>query len=175
MPASPQLEQPFVVFISSKQSEFEQFRQELKETIDTERWSNQRPMRAILIENERGSVIDAEIKRELDRSSIYVGVFGQKWSDWTVAEFRYARSLGLPLLVYRFGRGGSGRPGKKSEVTKFVRDEVRQTTRVREPYTKLGRLSDAIMSDLVIQACEMVRESSDIRKRLNPGTIKALT
>jgi len=160
------------VFISSKESEFREFRQDLKEAINSERWAEQRLMTAILVEDQRRSVVFGEIRRELDKSSIYVGIFGNKWSDWTVAEFKYARSLGLPLMVYRFGKAGTRhRPGRRSRVTRFMNDEVRPNVKVREPYTKLDTLLDAIMSDLAVVTCDMVRESTDIRKRLNVGNI----
>lgn len=133
-------------------------------------------MRAILIEDQRRPVVDAEIRRELDKCSIYVGIFGRVWSDWTIAEFRYSKSLGLPLLVYKFGRGNSRhQPGRRSSVAKFLNDEVRPSVKVREPYATLPRLLDAITSDLAIMTCEMVRESTDFRRRLNVGNIGRLT
>ena len=170
MLAAKQVEQPFAVFISSSQSEFRDFRKTLKIDIDEQRWSSLRPMRAILIENQRGAMIPTEIRKGIDQSSIYVGIFGKKWSDWTVAEFRYARIRGLPLLVYKFTRGTHGQAGRKSRVDDFLNKEVKQVgIRLREPYRSLDRLGVEILGDLVIQSVEMVRESSDVRKLINTG------
>ena len=172
MPLKAPVEQPFTVFISSRESEFREFRQDLKEAVNSERWADQRLMTGILIEDQRRPVVFAEIRRELDKSSVYIGIFGRQHSDWTVAEFKYAKSLGLPLMVYVFGGGGSRhRPGRRSRVTRFMNEEVRPIVKVREPYTKLDPLLDAIMSDLAVVACDMVREATDIRKRLNVGNI----
>lgn len=169
-------EQPIVVFISSAQQEFENFRQDLKDTINTEEWSNLNVMRARLIENQRGSVINAEIRRALDESSIYVGIFGRQLRDWPVAEFFYAKARGLPLLIYRYERRlRPGRPqrrkrGPMSAVDRFLKEEVIDAgIRVNGPYRNLENLLDIIPQDLANLVAEMVRENADIRKRLCTG------
>ncbi len=57
---------PFTVFISSAQTEFSEFRKTLKTRIDNERLVDERIMRGVLIEDERGSVIAEDIRREID-------------------------------------------------------------------------------------------------------------
>jgi len=162
----------FVVFISSAQQEFETFRKELKQTLDTERWANLLVMRGRLIENQRGHVVEAEIRRALDDSSVYVGIFGRRLRDWPVREFRYAKACGLPQLVYKYERGTRRRPsrGRISDVDRFLEREVKGNgIRLRGPYSSLERLPEIIMADLVILGVEMVRENADIRKRLCAG------
>jgi len=165
-----------VVFISSAQQEFEEFRHQLKETIDTEEWSDVPGMRAILIEDQRGSVIPAAIRRALDEASIYVGIFGKQLRPWPVAEFAYAKARGLPMLVYKFERRSRpGRPrrhrrGRVSEVDRFLNDKaVDEGIRVNGPYRNLGDLPDIILQDLALLVVEMVRENADIRRRLYTG------
>ena len=177
MSGLPQLERPFVIFISSAQQEFEDFRQELKQTIDTERWSNLTVMRARLIENQRGPVIQAEIRREIDAASVYIGIFGRQLRDWPVAEFRYAKVRGLPQLIYKYERRGRpGRPqkhrrrGRKSALDEFLESEaIADGIRVNGPYRKLQELPEIILADIAILVTEMVRENADIRKRLYTG------
>lgn len=161
-----------MVFISSAQQEFESFREELKLTLDTERWANLLVMRGCRIENQRGPVVEAEIRRELDSSSVYVGIFGRQLREWPVREFRYARACGLPLLVYKYGRGTRRQRsrGRMRDVDRFLEREVKGNgIRVRGPYSSLERLPEIILADLVIVGAEMIRENADIRKRLCAG------
>lgn len=177
MSASRRLEEPILVFISSAQQEFESFRQELKQTIDSEPWSKVIVMRGCLIENQRGPVVHDDIRRKLDVASIYVGIFGKQLRDWPVAEFRYAKVRGLPQLIYKYERGlRPGRPpkrrrtGPRSRVDSFLKTEVEDVgIRIRGPYRDLKVLSDIIMKDLAILSVQMVRENADIRKRLYTG------
>ena len=173
MPPRPpqQIDRPFTVFISSSQSEFEEFRQGLKADLDNEKWSTLRPMRAILIENQRGPVIHDEIRKEIDRCSIYIGIFGRIWSEWTSAEFRYARSKDLPLMIYKVAKTPTKQRGRSTKVDSFLQSQAKQFGfRVRGPY-KIERLEADIITDLVIQVSDMVRELSEIKKLTHPGLI----
>ena len=166
---------PFFVFISSSQEEFANLRKELKDAIDNEefRVSHSRPMKAVLIEQKRGDVIPEDIGRELDRCSIYVGIFGRILSKWTIAECREARVKGLPLLIYYVKRRKPGRPsrkprGRKSKVEEALESEVKRFgIRVRGPFWKEGELYDVILEDLAYEIVELVSEATSIRKLIH--------
>mgnify|MGYP001130175199 CR=1 FL=1 len=168
---------PFTIFISSSQKEFEKFRKNLKEAIDSERFIDQRIMRAVLIEEERGPAIPEDISREIEGCSIYVGIFGREKSEWTFAEYREARAKDLPLLIYQLKRQRRpGKPkeqerrGRKSEVELFLDKEVKSLgIRVRGPYRTEVDLERSILNDLAGQVAEMVKESATIRKAIHKG------
>lgn len=134
---------PFFVFISSSITEFEKLRKNLKSIIDGEKFvtSQCRPMKAILIEQQRGPVILEEIKNGLKKCSIYVGIFGSTYSNWTIAEYCEARSVDVPLLIYHIKkRRRPGRPpratqrGRRSKVEEFLDNEVKRFGfRIRGP------------------------------------------
>lgn len=172
----PGIGKPIVVFISSAQEEFRQFRKDLQQTIESEPWSNQRPLQAVLIENQRRPVIPNEIRDRLDEASIYVGIFGRLMRDWPKAEFDYAKSCSLPQLIYRYVRRRPGRPsqrrrvGRRTDVEKFLeRETYGPGIRVNGPYYDTDELLTVIPSDIAIIVAEMVRENADIRRRLYQG------
>jgi len=162
----------FSVFISSSQEEFERLRTNLRDAINAEEFARQRIMRAVLVEEKRGSVIRTDIEKGIDGYAIYVGIFGQVYSDWTAYGFRMARMRGLPLLVYRFRRQkGRGRPrkhdgrGRRSKVEVFLEDEAKRfDIRVRGPYSSENSLEDAMLTDLALQVADMVAEIATVRK-----------
>jgi hypothetical protein len=128
-------------------------------------------MRAILIENQRGPVIHEEIRREIDLCSIYIGIFGRVWSEWTAAEFRYARSKDLPLMIYKVAKGPLKHVGRSTKVDSFLQAHAKQLGhRIRSSYS-IERLGADIMTDLVIQVSDMVRELAEIKKLSHPGLI----
>jgi hypothetical protein len=173
----PQFDKPIVVFISSAQEEFEQFRLDLQETLNSEPWSNRRPLRGVLIENERRPVIRNEIRARLDESSIYVGIFGRQLRDWVKDEFDYAKSCSLPQLIYKYERpSGPGRPaerrrgGRPSAVQRFLeREAYHPGIRVNGPYHDLDELLTVIPADITVVVAEMTRENADIRRTLYQG------
>ena len=168
---------PFAVFISSCQSEFESFREDLKERIGSERFVDQRIMQGVLIEDERGSVISEDIRNRLDASSIYVGIFGRVKSEWTCAEYHEAKARDLPILIYKLvkrrrpGRPGrTERRGRKSAVQNFLDDEVKPLgIRVRGPYRSEEELEEAILLDLAWEVAVLVGEAANVRKIIHKG------
>jgi hypothetical protein len=163
------------IFISSSQKEFEILRRELKTWIDSEEFKISRtiPMEAILIERERGAVISEDIERALQDSHVYVGIFGRILSEWTVAEYREARRMGLPLLVYYVKKRKPGRPsrierrGRKSKVERFLEDEAKKFRIRIRVYSKKEDIYSAVMNDLTYQIVKLVKEAIDVRKVLH--------
>lgn len=163
--------EPFKVFISSSQKEFEELRRNLKSVIDIEELVHQQIFRAILVELKKGTTIEADIDEGMSDCSIYIGIFGRDYSEITAQEFRKARANLLPTLIYRVRRARRGRGAKhsvtggRSKVDKFLREEVRAYgIRIRGPYSTEDELEKDIMIDLAFQVADMVKESARIRK-----------
>jgi len=159
--------EPFKVFISSSQKEFEKLRNNLKAIIDEEKLVYQRIFKAILVESRKGTSIQLDINKEINNSSIYVGLFGRTYSEISVEEFKKARSNLLPVLIYRFRKDRRIRSiiSGSSDVDDFLRKEVKQYgIRIRGPYYDEDKLVEIIMTDLVFQVVEMVKECANIRK-----------
>lgn len=161
--------EPIKVFISSSQAEFGKFRKNLKTVIDSELRNYQRIFNAILVESKRGINVYADIEKGISEASIYIGIFGRDYSQITVDEFKKARSNILPLLIYRFrkNRRIKSITSGGSKVDKFLEDEVmRYGIRIRGPYHSEDDLESAIMTDLVFQMVEMVKESANVRRTI---------
>lgn len=173
----PQFDKPIVVFISSAQEEFEQFRLDLQETLNSEPWSNQKALRGVLIQNQNRDVIPNLIRDALDEASIYVGIFGRQLRAWVKDEFKYAKSCNLPQLIYVYEQpSGPGRPprhrgaGRPSAVQTFLEDEAYGPgILVRGPYHDLDQLHTVIPADIAIVVAKMTRENADIRRTLYKG------
>lgn len=165
MSAPPRVDKPIVVFISSAQREFAEFRHGLKVTIDTDPWHRLAIASAVVIEEESGYNIQSRIRRKLDESSIYVGILGKNYSKWVKAEYDYAKSRGIPLLIYLYKRPlqATGR----SRYDKFIRQIKESGTSIRSPFRNLDELQTKIMADLAHTITEMVRESANLRRITN--------
>jgi len=161
--------EPFKVFISSSQKEFEKLRNNLKAVINEEKLIYQRIFRAILVESKKGASIQSDIDKGINDSAIYVGIFGRIYSEITVEEFKKARSNMLPVLVYRFRKNKRIRSviSGSSNVDDFLRREVRQYgIRIRGPFFNDNDLMNSITTDLVFQVVEMVKECANVRKTI---------
>lgn len=160
---------PFKVFISSSQKEFEKLRENLKAALNEEKLAYQRIFRAILVESKKGPSIRSDIDDGINDAAIYVGIFGRIYSEITIEEFRMARSRMLPVLIYRFRKDRRIRSviSGPSKVDDFLRKEVKQQDiRIRGPYFNEVQLIEAIATDLVFQVVEMVKECANVRKTI---------
>jgi hypothetical protein len=165
---------PLIVFISCSQKEFGEFRKYLKEMIDKEefRFSGSRMMKAELIEERRGDIIPEDIKKGLENCSIYVGIFGQVYSEWAIAEYFEARANDLPLLIYYVKKKKKSRSppqhgirGRKSKVEQFLEAQVKRFgIRIRGPYENVESLYDEILRDLAYEMSELAREAVSVRR-----------
>ena len=162
--------EPFKVFISSSQKEFEELRNGLKAEIDQTMVTlvYQRIFRAVLVEGKKGN-IPSDIDEGLNDSAIYVGIFGRAYSEYTVEEYLKARSKMLPVLIYRFRKNKriSAVISGRSKVDDFLRNEVeRYGIRIRGPFFDETKLIEAVITDLVFQAVEMVKECARVRRTI---------
>jgi hypothetical protein len=170
--------EPVIVFISSSQAEFRRIRYRLRRMVNNETFSDRALMKGILIENERGPVIKEEIKKNIDKSAIYVGIFGKVRSKWTIAEFKEARDRGLPLLVYHFKKATRpGRPrlqarGPKSPAERYLENQVRPLSIRIRPYRSEAGLLEGVLEDLTIQISDLANENAIIRRTLHKPSVE---
>jgi len=165
--------EPFLVFISSSQDEFRSLRNRLKRAINNEEFVDHPIMKGITIEDERGRVIKEEIKEKIERSAIYIGIFGRIKSKWTIAEFKEARQRGLPLLIYHFkrtttrGRPRRRAPGPMSPAERYLNNKVKPLSiRIRRYRSEAGVIS-GVLNDLTFQVADLVHEDALIRKTIH--------
>ena len=169
---------PIVVFVSSSQDEFSSLRKRLRKAIENEPFADYSLMKGILIEDERGPVIKQKVKTHIDKSAIYLGVFGRVRSKWTIAEFWEARDRGLPLLIYHFKRATRpGRPrqttgGPRSPAERFLRTHVRALSVTVSTHHSEAGLLKKVLQDLAFQAAELVNENAQIRKTIHKPSIE---
>ncbi|NWG37050.1 DUF4062 domain-containing protein [Nitrososphaera sp.] len=161
--------EPIKVFISSSQKEFERLRKNLKTEIDDVELAYQKMLRAILVESKKGTSIQSDIDEGLSDSAIYVGIFGQVYSEITVEEFRKAYSRMMPVLIYRFRKNKRIKSviRGRSNVDEFLRAEVKQyDIRIRGPFSNETALIEAVITDLGFLIAKMVKESANIRRTI---------
>lgn len=170
--------EPFFVFISSSQDEFQTLRYRLRRAINQEKFIDHPIMKAVLIEDERGPVIKEEIKDKIEQSAVYIGIFGRVRSKWTIAEFNEAQQRGLPVLIYHFKRTTKkGRPSKKargpmSPAERYLENSVKPLSLKIRRYRSEAGLISAVLNDLTFQAASLVNESALIRKTIHRRTIE---
>ena len=84
------------VFISSKQDEFKQKRKEIERLISKHPHLESRLLekRGANAENPTNASVKA-----VQKSDIYIGIFGEKYSETTVKEYREAIKKRMPALV----------------------------------------------------------------------------
>jgi hypothetical protein len=190
-PSNPPI--PFHVFISSDSDEFGKLRQDLQAAIDSEYMYNGKRteeqeelvhqgvvMKGVRVEAESDESFDIAMKRWLNDSQIYVGIFGKDYSIPTTKEYGYACELGLPILVYYFTKDRRSAKGCRSKVVNFLEKEVKPYVRIRGNYSKIeikeeGDLLDLILADLACKTTDLVREAISTRQLLlgAPDTVVA--
>jgi hypothetical protein len=114
---------------------------------------------------------DIAMKRGLTNSQIYVGIFGNLYSDLTVKEYHFARKLGLPLLVYCFTQPPHQARARSGRVLRFLKSEVKPRITIRANYARIEvrneeSLIDLILSDLVSRTVDLAREAVSVRRYL---------
>jgi hypothetical protein len=185
----PSTPKPIQIFISSDSEEFAELRKRLEDCINTEYMYNEQRtleedekaefvhqgiiMKAILVERGSEESFEESMKAGIDAAQIYVGIFGNQYSEPTRKEYDYARQLGLPLLVYYFTDPPKVAKGSHSRVVRFLKRDVQNThhVHIRGNYRKIEareftELIDIILSDLASKAADMVREAIAVRRML---------
>jgi len=179
MPEVTTVDTPIVIFISSRQKEFEQARRKLKEAIETLKIFNRLPMKAELVERRGGSRLRRDIMTALDASTIYVGIFGNEYSETTLWEFQQAMRRGLVPLVFDVIPSKGSQNKRDERVRKFLDEArasgIRTVAIVGLPSRPSGwvsldpryrKLIDPVMARIINEIAEMVRQNLEIRKKL---------
>jgi hypothetical protein len=128
-------------------------------------------LKAILVEKESEESFDERMKAGINSSQIYVGIFGNRYSDPTCKEYEYARKLGLPLLVYYFTMPARTARNVDTNVVRFLEKDVRKRVVIRGNYRRIEartstELIDLILSDLACTAVDIIREAVATRRML---------
>lgn len=158
-----------MVFISSHTKEFKPLRDLLKDTLEGEDFLKKVLIKVELVERRSGERIRGDITIALSSSTMYVGLFGNKYSEPTIAEYKDARRRGLPLLVFSMVRQGK----RDSRVRDFLDNEVKKVDDGRITYvtfrpSKIGEAAYVISQRIANEVANMVQQNLQIRRIVHP-------
>ena len=178
------------MFISSDEDEFSDLRAELKEVLgDVEAVSSKRIAESTdkksaeagysqnliipeVIEYSRGGDIDRKINIAIDRSQLYVGIFGKEYSATTVKEFNKARDRGMTTMVYYFTDPPAPLSATQSKCYDFLTKEVYPEVFIRGNYKRVEiksrqELEDEIVADILAELTLMIRQYHGVQKAVS--------
>jgi hypothetical protein len=172
------------VFISSAEDEFADLRLSLRDALNSEYAFNMKRTddkaelvhqgliaEGFLVERESDESFDTAMKRGIESSQIYVGIFGNQYSRTTVKEYHAARRRGLPLLIYYFAKPPRAAIRTRTKVVDLLETEVKSIVKIRGNYRRVAvrddsELIDLILSDVVARLTDLARESVAARKAM---------
>lgn len=131
-----------------------------------------RVMEGLLVEKGSEESFEEAMKKFIKKSQIYVGIFGNSYSERTREEYEFALKLGLPLLVYYFTDPPKIAIGSHSKVARFLQYDVKDDkAHIRGNYGRIEahdptELIDIVLSDLACKVLDIVREGIDDRRML---------
>ncbi len=134
------------VFLSSSMSEFKQERAQIVEALEN-------AYELFTYENDAGArpqSIQKTYYEEIDRSDVYVGLFGAGYGKYTIDEFERARDMGIPCFIYEKEMKPHERDAELSQFLSSitgVTDKEGLSTRWFKEGDSLG---DLIMHDLAV-------------------------
>jgi len=184
--------EPIHVFVSSDEDEFSDLRAELKEILgDVDVVSSKRIADATdkkfaeagysqnlivpeVLEYSSGADIERKINIAMERSQLYVGVFGLDYSPTTVKEFNKAIDRGMATLVYYFTEPPAPLKNKslsksQSKFYDFLMEEVHPRVLIGGNYKSVKfktrqELEDEIVVDVVAELSVMIRQYHGVQK-----------
>ena len=167
-PPRTDVDKLIVVFVSSKQREFLDLRKYLKVTMEGDDFLRRVMMKVELADRRSGERISGDISRALEDTSIYVGIFGNKYSPKTIAEYYEARRRGLPMLIFNMIRGGTRDP----LVTKFLEREVKEKDGYKVidiPFkaSKSEAVAWTISQRVANTVANLIHENVEIRRKVH--------
>lgn len=184
--------EPIHVFISSDEDEFGPFRERLKtilekaQVVNLEKSGEQtsgpaasKYLHPVIVpevaEYWRGGNIDRKMRTIMNRSHLYVGLFGNEFSKRTTKEFLDAIDRGMTTIVYYFA--GSKQTLKcvsnsRDKVYEFLMSEVYPKTFIRGNYKAIRiksytELEDEIVLGILAELTSMVRQFHAVRRALS--------
>jgi hypothetical protein len=123
-------------------------------------------MRAELVEKKGGTTIKGDISAAMQRSAIYVGILGNRFSETVQAEYEEAMRRDLPVLVFEVPPLRSETRDKRLK-TLISRMKRVDDTRVMTIAAKRERL-DVITQRISGMIADMLLQNIGIRTTLNP-------
>jgi hypothetical protein len=173
LPEPTPVDTPIVVFLSSHQKEFADLRISLKDAIDAEDVFGKLLMKAELVEKRSGTTISGDIEQALANSNIYLGIFGKMYSTIAVREYRVARKLGLPIVMFEIATRQKAISDGDPKVKDFL-DRVKKVDGVRVITLTVKRSSPGEFLGVITQRicntiAEIANQNLRIRKVLNPA------
>lgn len=153
------------VFISSKQNEFEIVREKLGKKISTNQY-----LESILLERKGAdseTPKDSSIK-SVKKSDIYVGIFGMKYSNITIEEYRKAVKQKIPCLIY------VKKTKKRDEkLSNFLKEEIKSRFRYYE-FSSKKELLQVVENDLNDFVFDLLVDGLKIYKRRKRKVIETV-
>ena len=127
------------VFISSKQDEFKRKREEVEKLISKHPYLESRLLekRGANAENPTNASVKA-----IQKSDIYIGIFGEKYSEVTVNEYREAVKKRIPALLYL-----KKVKNRDEKLAEFLESEVKSNFKFHE-FKGCKKLLEQIDEDL---------------------------
>ncbi len=173
MPEATPVDAPIVVFISSHQKEFQDLRDALGNAIDSEDFLKKYIMEAELVDKRSGTRIHGDIRAALQRSTIYIGIFGDEYSEDTKLEYLEARRRGLPIIVFDVVPAKRTKGKRDSRVEDFLTSQVKKlddvrVTRILTRPSRPGEVLNIIIQRLANVVTELVQQNLTVRKTVNP-------
>jgi hypothetical protein len=172
LPAPPPptpVDNPIVVFVSSKQKEFQQLRDLLKTYLEGDDFLRKNMIKVELADRRHGERIRGDITQALNNTSIYVGLFGNKYSEITIGEYLEARRRGLPMVIF-----GMVRRGRRDRLVRdFLEDQVKKMDDCRlmsihfQP-SKVVSAMYMISQGIADRVADLVQQNVGIRKTVHP-------
>jgi hypothetical protein len=115
------------VFVSSVYDELKEYR---KAALDAVWRARLYPIGMEREDIARADSTSAASRGMLDESSVYVGIFAQRYGTVTIEELRYAEELGLPILAFfadeQLNAGDVERDPARAQELATIKDELRQ-------------------------------------------------
>lgn len=184
--------EPIHVFISSDEDEFSDFRERLKailekvQVVSSKKAGEQvtgpaesRYYQPLIVpevaEYWRGGNIERKMRTIMNRSHLYVGLFGKEFSRRTTKEFSGAIDRGMTTIVYYFAgptQALKALSGSGDKVYEFLMEEVYPKTFIRGncgriQIKSLAELEDEIVLDIVAELTSMIRQYHAVQKAIS--------
>lgn len=133
------MKKKFEVFISSKQDEFKRKRKEISKLINDHPYLESTPLE--LRGASADNTTDASIKA-VRKSDIYIGIFGEQYSEITVKEYREAVLKKIPCFIYV-----KKIKNREVKLSEFLKNDVESKFKFHE-FSSNKKLLEQIETDL---------------------------
>jgi hypothetical protein len=168
-PTPTPVDNPIVVFVSSSQKEFKPLREYLKLILEKDDFLRKTMVKVELAERRSGERIRGDISQALSGSSIYLGIFGNRYSPITIAEYLEARRCGLPLVIFNMVKAGK----RDNRVRTFLIEQVREKddcrlVEIRYRPSRSESIAWIVSQRIANTVANMVRENIEIRRKVHP-------